>query len=161
MAETKKQMQERLERYEQLLEQERKAYADLLDKYGKLQNSGDDLFKQTPEYKQMSSDLLAYKDSSKTLERRLATEKKLKTKLQDRLAEAERKYQELISDTKELREKTKHNARGAGRKPSKERLQAIEEMRQLLDAGKDEQEIMNEMNIGRATFYRYKRSIKN
>ena len=165
MAETKKQMQER---YEKLLEHERNVYADLLGKYSNLQDSGDELFRQTAEYKQMSADLLAYKEANAALEKKLKREKEIKAKLQDRLAEAERKYQELISDTKnkheelkELQEKTKHNARGAGRKPSEKRLEAIQKVKSLLDAGIDDEEIMQQLNISRATFFRYKRSIKN
>lgn len=155
MAETKKQMQER---YEQLLEQERNAYADLLEKYSTLQDSGDELFKQTPEYKKMFADLLAYKEAHAALEKKLEREKAIKEKLQNRIEDLEAKYQELISDTKE---KTKHNARGAGRKPSTERLEAIQKVKSLLDAGTDDEDIMKQLNISRATFYRYKRSINN
>ena len=54
-----------------------------------------------------------------------------------------------------------HNERGAGRKPSKERLNAIEAVRKMLDDGHSEQEIMDQLKISRATFFRYKKCIKN
>ena len=54
-----------------------------------------------------------------------------------------------------------HNARGAGRKPSQERLNAIEAVREMLNNGSSEQEIMKRLKISRATFFRYKKCIKN
>lgn len=54
-----------------------------------------------------------------------------------------------------------HNARGAGRKPSQERLNAIEAVREMLNNGSSEQEIMDHLKISRATFFRYKKCIKN
>lgn len=67
----------------------------------------------------------------------------------------EEKYQKLKNDTHV------HNARGAGRKPSKERLNAISQVKSLLDSGCSDQDIMNQLGISRATFYRYKKSINN
>lgn len=173
MAETKKQMQAR---YEQLLKQERDNYDQLLKKYGQLQEAGDELFKKSPEYARMAADLLLYKDSYETVKRSLEREREIKQKLQNRLRELEAKCQELNNDTscknnheneilkaelEDLRAKTQHNARGAGRKPSAERAEAVKQVQQLLDAGASEQEIMKKMQISRATFYRYKRGVNN
>lgn len=64
------------------------------------------------------------------------------------------KYQELIN-------KTKHNARGAGRKPDPQHLQAqVKEVQNLLAAGKNADEIMKIMKISRSSFFRYKKFIK-
>lgn len=64
------------------------------------------------------------------------------------------KYQKLKDDT------FVHNARGAGRKPSPERLKSIEQVKVLLDSGCSDQDIMTQLGISRATFYRYKKSIR-
>lgn len=76
------------------------------------------------------------------------------------------KNQKLINDTHEPiqqqeQSKSKHNERGAGRKPSQERLNAIDHMQTLIKSGISEQDIMNRLGISRATFYRYKKSINN
>lgn len=173
MKETKAQMQAR---YEQVLQQERAYYTDLLAKYRKLQDSGDELFKQSPEYVKMNADLISYKDAYKTVKRSLEREREIKQKLQIRIEELETKCQKLNNDTfsdlqkenellkaelEDLRAKIQHNARGAGRKPSPERKEAIKQVQILLDAGASDKEIMEKMQISRATFYRYKRSINN
>jgi hypothetical protein len=81
------------------------------------------------------------------------------------------KSQKINNDTEDLRqvmelrkkleELTKHNARGAGRKPSQSRIDAMEKVKSMLDTGISDAEIMEKLHISRATFYRYKRSIKN
>jgi len=75
--------------------------------------------------------------------------------LRQQINDLEKKYQKLKNDTHI------HNARGAGRKPSKERLHSIDQVKNLLDSGCSDQDIMNLLKISRATFYRYKRSINN
>lgn len=52
-----------------------------------------------------------------------------------------------------------HNARGAGRKPSKDRADAVKRCRALLAQGKSSAEIQDILGISSATFYRYKRSL--
>lgn len=59
--------------------------------------------------------------------------------------------QKLINDT------PKHNARGAGRKPSPERQENIEKVKALLDEGCSDADIMRKLQISKATYYRYKR----
>ena len=57
------------------------------------------------------------------------------------------------ADPDRLNNDTKvHNARGAGRKPSQERLNAISQVKSLLESGCSDQEIMNQLGISRATF---------
>ena len=74
--------------------------------------------------------------------------------LRNQIKELEEKYQKLKNDT------NIHNVRGAGRKPSKERLNAISQVKSLLESGCSDQDIMNQLGISRATFYRYKKNIK-
>ncbi len=98
----------------------------------------------------------------KDLERQIEELKQVGIKLQAQLQE----NQKLIIDTfepiqQQEQHKPKHNERGAGRKPSQERLNAIEQMQALLKSGMSEQDIMNKLEISRATFYRYKKSINN
>lgn len=98
----------------------------------------------------------------KDLEHQIEKLKQAGRKLQDQLQE----NQKLIFDTyrpiqQQEQQKPKHNERGAGRKPSPERLNAIEQMQALLKSGMSEQDIMNKLGISRATFYRYKKSINN
>lgn len=69
------------------------------------------------------------------------------------LDELRNKYQNLKNET--------HNSRGAGRKPSQDRLDAIEQVRVLLHSGYSDPDIMKRLGISRATFYRYKKSINN
>lgn len=51
-----------------------------------------------------------------------------------------------------------HNARGAGRRPSKDRADAVKRCRALSAQGKSRTEIQDILGISSATFYRYKRS---
>ena len=73
--------------------------------------------------------------------------------LRQQINDLNQKYHKLIHDT------NIHNARGAGRKPSQERLDTISQVKSLLNAGCSNKDIMNQLQISRATFYRYKRSI--
>lgn len=75
--------------------------------------------------------------------------------LRKQINDLQEKYQKLIYDT------NIHNARGAGRKPSQERLKAIGHVKTLIESGCSDQDIMNKLGISRATFYRYKKSINN
>lgn len=98
----------------------------------------------------------------KDLEEQIKALKQAGSEIQSQL----HKNQKLINDThaavqQSEQPKHKHNERGAGRKPSQERLDAIEQMRILLESGMNEQDIMDKLGISRATFYRYKKSINN
>lgn len=74
------------------------------------------------------------------------------------IMENEQRIAELKAELEKLQ---KHNARGAGRKPSKSRMDAVKKVKSMLDAGISDVEIMEKLQISRATFYRYKRSIRN
>lgn len=98
----------------------------------------------------------------KDLEQQLEELRQAGIKLQSQLQENHK----LIIDTcepiqQQEQYKPKHNARGAGRKPSQERLNAISQVKSLLESGYSDQDIMNQLGISRATFYRYKKSINN
>lgn len=75
-------------------------------------------------------------------------------------SDLQEKIEKLQQENQRLKNE-KHNARGAGRKPSQERLNAIEQVKKLLEAGASEQEIKKQLGISKATFYRYKRNISN
>lgn len=77
------------------------------------------------------------------------------TDLHEQLTALREKCQKLIHDT------NIHNARGAGRKPSKERSEAINQVKELLKSGCSNQDVINQLCISLATFYRYKKSIKD
>ncbi len=108
-------------------------------------------------YRNMNNQPLSDADYIKDLERRVKELEAAGRELQERLNDSVNNCQQLITDT----HAHKHNERGAGRKPSQERLNAIAEVKALLDAGSSEQEIISRLNISRATFYRYKRNIIN
>ncbi len=76
-----------------------------------------------------------------------------RAKLLKQIDNLKEKYQKLKNDTHV------HNARGAGRKPSQERLDAIGQVKSLIEAGCTDQDIMNRLKISRATYYRYKKCI--
>lgn len=67
----------------------------------------------------------------------------------------------LTAENQKLLNNSKHNARGAGRKPDPEHLEAqAKKVRSLLDAGKSTSEIQKIMGISRSSVFRYKKSIK-
>ena len=67
----------------------------------------------------------------------------------------------LEEENQQLKKKTGHNARGAGRKPSLKRSVAIQQLKEMLHLGNSEKEIMEKLQISRSTFFRYKKSLKN
>ena len=67
----------------------------------------------------------------------------------------------LEEENQQLKRKIGHNARGAGRKPSKKRSDAIQQLKELIRLGYSEKEIMEKLQISRPTFFRYKKSINN
>lgn len=67
----------------------------------------------------------------------------------------------LTEKNNRLLDKTKHNARGAGRKADPQHLESqIKEVRALLEAGKTATEVQKIMGISRSSFFRYKRFIQ-
>lgn len=110
-----------------------------------------------------------YNELEKKYQKLIIEKKELETNLYEKF----QNFHDLISENKNLKREneklqeenqklisdTTHNSRGAGRKPSQERINAIEEVRKLLKVGTNEKEIMNKLDISKATFYRYKKEI--
>lgn len=72
--------------------------------------------------------------------------------LQAQVSALTEKYEGLL-------EKTKHNARGAGRKPDPQHLDSqAKKVQELLDAGKTPVEVQKIMGISRSSFFKYKKS---
>ena len=123
------------------------------------------------------------KDRIARLEKEIEDLKTLNDRIMKEFFELERKYNELCSDGEEKfknlplyqklveenellkssRESLKrHNARGAGRKPGDAKQQMkYQQFNALLNAGKNMHEIMAEMEISQATYFRYKSISKN
>lgn len=71
---------------------------------------------------------------------------------------------EQIESLKQENQKLKesiNNTKKAGRPLSQERISAIKQMQELLKQGCNDKEIMERLDISRATYFRYKKSIKN
>ena len=74
--------------------------------------------------------------------------------LRSQIAALTEKYDKLIKETK-------HNARGAGRKPNPAHLESqAKKIQDLLDAGKNPVEIQRIMGISRSSFFKYKKFLK-
>lgn len=74
--------------------------------------------------------------------------------LRSQIATLTEKYDKLIKETK-------HNARGAGRKPDPAHLESqAKKIQDLLDAGKTPVEIQKIMGISRSSFFKYKKFLK-
>ena len=67
----------------------------------------------------------------------------------------------LKQENEKLKSAKKHNARGAGRKPSKNRIDAIAKVKELLQEGYSDADIIKCLGISIATYYRYKREVIN
>lgn len=129
----------------------RKTYQDIWerDKENKLQFCFRNLWNQP------SIDI----DYLKDLEKENEELKRAGRKLQEENARLKKQIQAYKSENIDLKRDYKHNARGAGRKPSEGRKRSIEQLRSLLDEGRSMDEIMEIMGISQATYYRYKNEI--
>lgn len=110
-------------------------------------------FKYRNLWNQPLSDVEAIRDLEKQVTELTAAgrdmQEYIKT-LEQKVADLEsRKFIDNIATTK----------RKPGRPPSQEKLKAVEQVKTLLDAGHDEEYILHELGISRATFYRYKQNI--
>lgn len=73
----------------------------------------------------------------------------------------QKQIETLTTENQKLIDKTKHNARGAGRKPESERIKSqAQKIQSLLEAGKTPSEIQKTLNISRSSFFRYKNILK-
>lgn len=72
------------------------------------------------------------------------------------------RIQVLEEENQKLINKTKHNARGAGRKVDIQHLETqVSKIQSLLNSGKTAMEIQKIMGISRSSFFRYKKLIKD
>lgn len=147
------------------LKEKNKKLLNILDednqKYSELMERKTFEFHTLPEYQSMKKNIVQLEEIKKANETTIERQKKMESTLRN-------KIQELLAENKQLKESiknqavindTKHNARGAGRKPKPtekihEQLQCLDE---LLNDGKKEKEICKLMKISHATYYRLKK----
>lgn len=92
--------------------------------------------------------------SPEQLQQEITSLKSENKALQAQVSALTEKYEGLL-------EKTKHNARGAGRKADLAHLEAqAQKVQDLLDAGKPAAEIQKALGISRSTFFKYKKFSK-
>lgn len=154
-----------LEKENAELREEKRKLLNILDednqKYNELMEQKISDFHKLPEYQSMKKDIAQLEEIKKlnenTIERQKKTESALRNKIQELLAENKQlkeniKNQAIINDTK-------HNARGAGRKPksSEKTQEQLQDLNRLLNDGKKELEICEKMKISHATYYRLKK----
>lgn len=121
-----------------------KEFFELERKYNELCSDGEEKFKNLPLYQKLVEENELLKSSRESLKRQL-------NHLQE-------KYNDVLSMPKTVQ----HNARGAGRKPGDAKQQMkYQQFNALLNAGKNMHEIMAEMEISQATYFRYKSISKN
>jgi len=131
---------------------------DLEEQIQQLKAAGQKLQEQLNSQKQIVSKKInleyqKLKDENKTLHTLLKNTNQEKTELLEQITTL-KKSQKLNNDT------IIHNARGAGRKrlgESPKTIEKLEQVKILLEKGCGEQEIIKELGISRATFYRYKK----
>ena len=149
--ETQKEKIERLEKEVQDLKAFntliQKEFNDLERKYNELCSDEEEKFKNLPLYQKLVEENKLLKSSRESLTRQL-------NHLQE-------KYNDLLS-LYHAPKPVQHNARGAGRKPGDAKQQMkYQQFNALLNAGKNMHEIMAEMEISQATYFRYKSISKN
>lgn len=90
--------------------------------------------------------------SPEQLQQEITSLKSENKALQAQVSALTEKYEGLL-------EKTKHNARGAGRKADPQHLNSqAKKVQELLDAGKTPIEVQKIMGISRSSFFKYKKS---
>ena len=156
-----------------LLENERKSYDKLQEKYNEIIGKADNEFLQSPEYNRLVRQNETLKKNVEVIESMREKEaKRAKNRelmLQERLDQLSKENEELqrslnnINETKSHETESKqHNVRGAGRKPNPERTEKLLlQLKQLILTGKKEKDILNEMDISRASYFRYKKMLKS
>lgn len=92
--------------------------------------------------------------SPEQLQQEITSLKSENKALQAQVSALTEKYEGLL-------EKTKHNARGAGRKPDPQHLNSqAKKVQELLDVGKTPIEVQEALGISRSTFFKYKKFIQ-
>ena len=93
-------------------------------------------------------------EATESLKQELTILRSENAALQSQIAALTEKYDKLIKETK-------HNARGAGRKPNPAHLESqAKKIQDLLDAGKTPVEIQKIMGISRRSFFKYKKHLQ-
>jgi len=134
---------------------------DLEEQIQQLKSAGQKLQEQLNSQKQIVSEKInleyqKLKDENKTLHTLLENANQEKTELLEQISTL-KKSQKLNNDTT-------RNPRHAGRKKlgeSPKTIEKLEQVKSLLEKEWGEQEIIKKLEISRATFYRYKKSINN
>lgn len=156
---TKADLEKRIEELEKQLAQYQQWLMESENKYSRLVEEKGEEFKKLPLYGSMKKEIERLEFVKSQNENTIEHKEKMETSLRS-------KIQELLEENSQLKEslknqvdnETKHNARGAGRKPmSEEKLLLLDN---LLKQGKKEKEICELMNISRATFYRVKKLLQ-
>jgi uncharacterized coiled-coil protein SlyX len=133
-----RELEERLAVYEQLLTESENRENALMEKENRE-------FEKSPAYRQMLFEL----DQLRAWKEAHTSDAKKLEKLHVKLDLLQKEHVELLK-------KTRHNARGAGRKPNDPKMQKqLEQFRNLLEEELNAREIQAEMGISRATYYRY------
>lgn len=131
---------------ENILQDNRRLGKQLSD----LQDSKENDFRQLPVYCQLTNEIDKLKSQIRLLEWQLTTARKKN----DSLIGLLNSYHEQVPKI--------HNARGAGRKACDAKQQAQYDLfEQLMESSMTPEQIMKKMQISRATFFRYKKHLKN
>ena len=144
---TKKDLEVKVEELQKIIIEKNRELEKECQRNSILLAAADEGFRESPFYKQLLRDLEIMTEAKKTAERRLELSIQREEKLRDRLKELEK-----------ITSAPKHNARNAGRKKADEKwVQSFVTWQELYKSQKSINEIMSEMGISRATYYRYKK----
>lgn len=157
----KETMRNKIIRLEQEIALWKQRYDTMLADYHRIEqeksellDTQNDTFIKSPYFQQLNSEIERLKARNSILEQ----ENQRLRKNKDELIRENNNLNDLMKQ----RPKPVHNARHAGRKPGDAKQQAqYQHFKSLVESGKDMDEIMSQMKISRATYYRYKSSIKN
>jgi DNA-binding CsgD family transcriptional regulator len=130
------------------------------ERLNKLIEAEEERFRHTPLYKQMEREISVNKSAAGTYKHRMEQEESKNSKLREQLAASNGDTDEIKALQAENEALKKKNARGAGRKPSAQRKEAIRQLDIMLAAGKSETEIAEQLGISMRTLYRYKKELE-
>lgn len=94
----------------------------------------------------------------------LEDQKKINRQLRIKITEVTEKLLEISKKLDEESQKSRpltHNARGAGRKKDPKVIEKKQKMKELIKDGKTKEEIMQEIGISQATYFRYLREVRD
>lgn len=137
----------KIEELENIIIEKDKQLVQAYQRINELETAADEKFMKSSYYKQLTMDLEIAKESNKTMQYKLEL-------LQDKI----QMLQDQIEKKEHFTEVPKHNARNAGRKKADEKwVASFNQFIELYEYPKKINEIMEEMNISRTTYYRYKK----